>query len=92
KNRDAEKALEEAVASAKAELENAKRRGWEIEGLDAPSAGVVGTSGELGDVKMGIVILDAGKRWVVARLACTAKQWEKASKEFEKIVKGFEAK
>ncbi len=92
KNRDGEKALEEAIESAKAELDGGKRRSWEIEGLDAPAGGVVGKSADLGDVKMGIVVLDAGKRWVVARLACTAKQWEKASKEFEKIVKGFEGK
>ncbi|MCE9584231.1 MAG: hypothetical protein K8T20_17230 [Planctomycetes bacterium] len=92
KGRDAEKALEEAVGSAKDELGDGKQRSWEIEGLDSPSAGVVGKSEELGDVKMGIMVLDAGKRWVVARLACTNKQWEKASKEFERILKGYEAK
>lgn len=90
KNRDAEKALQEAIDSAIAELEGGKQRSWSIEDLEAPAGGVVGTSEDLGEIKMGIVVLDAGKRWVVARLACGAKEWEKASKEFEKIVKGFE--
>jgi hypothetical protein len=92
KGRDAEKALQEAVDSGKAELQEGKQRSWDVEGLDAPAAGVVGKSDELGDVKMGIMVLDAGKKWVVARLACTTKEWEKASKEFERILKGFEAK
>ncbi|MEK7467695.1 MAG: hypothetical protein AAB074_09810 [Planctomycetota bacterium] len=92
KGRDAEEALQEAVDSAKAELENGKQRSWSIEGLESPAGGVVGTSEDLGEIKMGIIVLDAGKRWVVARLACGEKDWEKASKEFEKIVRGFEGK
>lgn len=92
KNRDGEKALQEAVDSAKAELQDGKQRSWSVDGLEVPAGGIVGTSEELGEIKMGIVVLDAGKKWVVARLACGAKEWEKASKEFEKIVKGFEAK
>jgi hypothetical protein len=92
KNRDGEQALQEAVDSAKAELEDGKQRSWSIEGLEVPAGGVVGHSEELGEIKMGIVVLDAGKKWVVARLACSEKEWDKAAREFEKIVKGFEKK
>ncbi|MBI2920480.1 MAG: hypothetical protein HYY18_05290 [Planctomycetes bacterium] len=92
KGREKEEVLEEALAAAKGELEGGKRRSWTLESLEAPAGALTGKSGDLGDVKVGIVVLAAKKKYVIARLACSKKDWEKASAVFEKLLAGYEPK
>jgi hypothetical protein len=92
KGRDAEETLEEELDSIREDLEGARRVDWAPGAAEGPSASLKGENAELGKVRFAVVVLEAGKKRVVATLGCSEEDYEKALKVFEGVLKGYRAK
>jgi hypothetical protein len=92
KNRDAEETLEHELDSIREDLVDPRRADWTTSAAAGPSASPKGEDEELGRVRVAVVVLEAGKKRVVATLGCSEKDFEKASKVFEGLLKGYRAK